>query len=550
MVRRWALPRVFVVAITLITLMSGLMNLYLAIRPPHHGFHAPLGQVIPFEFHHVGRSLALLIGFVLIVSAVNIYRRKRRAFLIVISLAVVSIPLHLFRDHHRWQALFSVALIAALLYARRSFTVKSRGLNWRAAVLRSLVAVVAAFGYGVAGFWLLDPREFGINFNWADSIHRTVLFLTLVGDPALKPHTLHAVWFLNSLNLLTIAVILYGLVSLFRPILYRFHTLPRERELAREVLRKYGRTSLDYFKLLPDKSYYFNSTRECLITYSVGAGVAVTLGDPVGPPERLAETIQEFKQFCEENGWAVAWHQTLPNLLPLYRNAGFRRLKIGDDAIVDLSAFSLENGAMKRFRQRIAQLEKHSIRFRNYEAPLSDELIERLREVSNEWLRIPGKRERRFTLGRFDAEYVRTTPVFVAEDKDGRIVAFVNVISSYRPGETSVDLMRHRMNAPNGIMDCLFVKLFLLCKQRGLTRFNLGMAPMSGFQEREHPTTAEKAVHSCFQHMNFLFSFRGLKQYKAKFADYWEPRYVVYRSVMDLPKFGLALSRISEVGAE
>jgi phosphatidylglycerol lysyltransferase len=96
-------------------------------------------------------------------------------------------------------------------------------------------------------------------------------------------------------------------------------------------------------------------------------------------------------------------------------------------------------------------------------------------------------------------------------------------------------------------MDYLFVKLFLLCKAQGFTRFNLGMAPMAGFQEREEASAAEKAVHSFFQRLNFLFSFSGLKAYKAKFADYWEPRYVVYRNALDLPKVGIALGKVSEM---
>jgi phosphatidylglycerol lysyltransferase len=187
---------------------------------------------------------------------------------------------------------------------------------------------------------------------------------------------------------------------------------------------------------------------------------------------------------------------------------------------------------------------------RRYDAPLSDELIERLREVSDEWLQLPGKRERTFTLGRFEPEYLRTTPVFTAEDKDGRVLAFVNLLTSYHPGEATIDLMRHRLQSPNGIMDYLFVKLFLSCKEQGFTRFNLGMAPMAGFQEREEASVAEKVVHLFFQRMNFLFSFSGLKAYKSKFADSWEPRYVVYRNVLGLPKLGLALSRISELGDE
>lgn len=538
-----------ITGITLITLVSGLINLYSAVRPPQYASHALLREVMPFEFFHMPRSFTLLIGFALIVSAVNIYRRKRRAWQVVLTLAGFSMLFHSFKEHW-WQAVFSLVLIGALLYAWRSFRVRSRGMNWSTAGLRFAVAALAAFSYGVVGFWLLEPHEFGINFNWLAAMRHTLLFLALIGDSSLTPQTRYAAWFLDSLNVLTLVLISYGLFSLFRPILYRFRTLPQERERAKELLDQYGRTSLDYFKLWPDKSYFFNSTGDCFIAYGVGANVAVTLGDPIGPVEKLDETICAFKQYCEDNGWAVAWHQTLPDLLPFYTRAGFKKLKIGDDAIVDLTAFTLEAREMKRFRQRARQLEKHGVQLRQYDAPLSDELIEQLREVSDQWLQLPGKRERTFTLGRFEPDYLRTTQVFMAEDKDGRILAFVNIIPSYRPGEVAIDLMRHRLQSPNGIMDYLFVKLFQVCKEKGFSRFNLGMAPMAGFQEREEASVAEKAVHLFFQRLNFLFSFSGLKTYKAKFADSWEPRYVVYRNVLDLPKLGLALSRVSELGDE
>ena len=70
------------------------------------------------------------------------------------------------------------------------------------------IATLAAFGYGVGGFWLLDRRQFGINFNWADSIHRTLLFLTFIGDAHLTPHTRYAAWFLDSLYVISTATLL------------------------------------------------------------------------------------------------------------------------------------------------------------------------------------------------------------------------------------------------------------------------------------------------------------------------------------------------------
>ena len=538
--------------ITGVTLVSGLLNLYSVINPPQPGHHLPHGllrALFPLEFFHFPRSFTLLIGFALTVSAVNIYRRKRRAFRIVLALSCLSALLSVVRWHDPRQTFFSLSLVGLLVALRHGFTVKSRRPDLRAGLTRLAVVSGVAFGYGVAGFWLLEPREFGVNFDWASSIHRTLLYLALVGDPTLAPQTRHAAWFLDSLFLMSALVVIYAVAALFRPILYRFRTLPQERAAARQILERHGRSALDYFKLWPDKSYFFSASQDCFVAYRVDANTAVALGDPVGPPEQVGRAIGEFREYCEGNGWSLAWHQTLPDFLPLYRRAGFRKLKIGDDAIVDLTAFSLEGRRMRRFRQRVGQLEKAGVRWRQYPAPLPDELIPRLQEVSDEWLRLPGKRERAFTLGRFMPDYLRTTPVVTAEDAGGRILAFVNLIASYHAGEAAIDLMRHRWQAPNGVMDYLFIKVFLICREQGFTRFNLGMAPMDGFREREEAAASERAVHTFFQHLNFLFSFSGLKQYKAKFADSWEPRYMVYRSVLDLPKLGLALSRVTEIDA-
>jgi len=46
---------------------------------------------------------------------------------------------------------------------------------------------------------------------------------------------------------------------------------------------------------------------------------------------------------------------------------------------------------------------------------------------------------------------------------------------------------------------------------------------------------------------DFLFRFRGLSQYKAKFATSWEPRYLIYESLLQLPRTALALVRLSEI---
>src|SRR5262249_9752639 len=255
--------------------------------------------------------------------------------------------------------------------------------NWRAGLLQFVVAVAAAFGYGVAGFWLLDRREFGIDFDWPNAIYRTLLYLALIGDPSLTPNTRYAEWFLDSLYAMTLAVIGYGVWSLFRPIIYHLRTLPQERTSAKEILDRHGRTSLDFFKLWPDKSYFFNLTNDSFIAYRVGLNFAIALADPVGPAEKIEETIKQFKQFCEDNGWSLAFYQTPSSLLAIYRRLGFKKLKIGDEAIVDLTRFTLSGNTMKRLRQKVHQFDKAGFRAKRYEPPLSDELLRRLKVVSD-----------------------------------------------------------------------------------------------------------------------------------------------------------------------
>lgn len=531
---------VFVLAI--ITVLDGLMNLYSVLGSDSSRRKFSSGGVI-----HISRSMIVLIGFALIVSSINIYKRKKRAFRIVLSLVCLSIPFHLVKGLDYREALLSVAVAAALMAARKSFTVKSSAPDLQLALARVTIAAMVAVGYGVAGFWLLHRRDFGINFRLPDAIRSTLLFISFMGDSRIVPHTAYAQWFIDSLYLITFAALGYASLALFRPVICHFGNLPQEREMASEIVARSGSSAIDYFKLWSDKSYFFSPSRRSFLAYRVSGNFAVTLGDPVGPVEEMEVTIRRFIDFCQENDWKVAFHQTRPDSLDIYRKLGFKKLKIGDEAIVDLTRFSLEGKAMKKLRHRVNRMEKQGISTILFEPPISDEVFAQVKEISDEWLRMPGRRERGFTLGQFKPEYIRSTPIFAAADSDGRLLAFVNIIPSYCKGESSTDLMRHRESVPNGIMDYLFIKLFLMNRDQGFERFNLGMAPMAGFQEKEEASLQEKSVHYFFHHMNFVFNFTGLRQYKSKFADLWEPRYIIYRNALDLPRLAIAFTRITEI---
>jgi phosphatidylglycerol lysyltransferase len=109
---------------------------------------------------------------------------------------------------------------------------------------------------------------------------------------------------------------------------------------------------------------------------------------------------------------------------------------------------------------------------------------------------------------------------------DDRIVAFANLWLTANRAEASVDLMRHRGDAPAGSMDYLFVHILQWAKDAGYRRFSLGIAPLSGIAGRRLAPAWARAAALVFNHGERFYGFRGLRAYKEKFDPDWEPRYI------------------------
>jgi phosphatidylglycerol lysyltransferase len=543
-VRKTHAPVVSILAF--LTLGSGIVTLYSLLHPQLPGRVRFLRVVFPFAFLSLSRFVTLVAGFGLAVSSINIYKRKTRAYANVMVLAAASVIFNFIRGAGYPEAIVSLALIGLLYASRDQFIVGSNRPNWRSAMAGIGLVAALAVCYGTLGFWLLDASAFGLNFSLGDALRRTCALLLLRGDPQLAPRTHHAAWFLDSLSMMSVLSVAYAVWSLFRPVAYRLGTHPDERRRAENILSTHGRSSLDYFKLQADKSLFFSSTAESVLAYRVGGAFAVVLGDPVGPDREIGSIVTDFAAFCTRNDWGLALYQTLPDFLDVYRRLGFKSLKLGDDAVVDLKAFSTHGRAAKELRNTVNRLERLGIRVHAEHPPLGRELLAELNAVAEDWQHIPGRRERQFALGQFDVDYVQSTPVITAADSSGRILAFVNVVPSYPGDDATIDLMRRRRDAPNGVMDFVLVRLIEWTREQGFARLSLGMAPMAGFSEAEDATREERAIHRFVQSLTFLFSFKGLRAYKAKFATVWEPRYVLYRTELDLPRLVLALARISE----
>lgn len=545
------------------TLLSGLAGTVQPLLVRLSAHPKLFSMVASYQLYHLSKSLTVAFGYMLIFLSFNLLSRKTRAWQVALGLSLLSLLLQLARigsehirflqDHQlaadlpSYSCLPPLIGVIVLLCSRSYFTVKSEKETVIKAVKLIALSLGAVLAYGVVGFFLLDMKDFGVNFEWYESLVRTVRELTLTGNPDLHAHTRFGTWFIESLRLYGILAGITIVVSAFRPIRYILVTQPRERDLAAAILEKEGRAALDLFKLLPDKSYFFNQTNDAFVAYKVRAEVAIVLGDAVGAREKLKELVQDFTVYCHNNGWKVAFLQTTPDFLDIYHGLGYKSVRVGEDGIVDLEQFTSKTVAKKTFKSVVKKFDKEGYTLTRQVPPHSEALLDEVEEVSRQWLTLPGRRERGFSLGKFDRAELQKDNIFVMRDKDGRALAFVNEIRSYCPGEVTIDMMRHVENSPNGTMDFLFAKLLFFLKDEGFKQFSLGLAALSGVGEDPDASLEEKAMQKIFAHLNRFFSYKGLKAYKDKFDPTWEDRFLVYEGgVPGLVQAGLAIARATE----
>jgi hypothetical protein len=101
--------RFIATSLAAITLGSGILNLISVVG----GASEPrmLVAVLPLEFSRLSRTLTVLIGFALIVSSLNIYKRKKRAWAVVLALSASSTTFHPTREVNYQEAIPSAALL-------------------------------------------------------------------------------------------------------------------------------------------------------------------------------------------------------------------------------------------------------------------------------------------------------------------------------------------------------------------------------------------------------------------------------------------------------
>ncbi len=511
---RWV-PGIVPQVMSFTTFLGGVILLASGATPAAHGRLGWLQEILPLPVMEMSHFAGSLIGVGLLVLARGLQDRVDAAYVLTSFLLAFGAVFSLLKGADFEEAIILTVMLLALLPCRRHFYRRASILDEPLTAAWGTGVVIVLLGVG----WLML-----VSYNHVDySNDLWWQFATSAEAPRSMRAAVGVIVFLAGF---TVARMLRpGRPDPPEPIA---EDIAHVRELAVQ-----SPNTNAYLGLLGDKTFLFNQRRDALIMYGVAGRSWVAMGDPLGPAPEVRELVWQFHELSDRHGGWTVFYEVGPKYLPLYLDLGLNLLKLGEEGRVPLERFTLEGAAMKSLRQAHHRVARDGCEFEIVPVDGVAALLPELKAISDAWLAEKHTREKGFSLGAFDPAYLRLLPMAVAR-RHGRVLAFANVLLG--SDEMSIDLMRHRAEAPSGVMDYMFVELILWGREHGYRWFNLGMAPFSGLEDRTLAPLWGRLGAFVFRHAEHFYNFRGLRQYKEKFNPEWQPHYLASPGGLALPR--------------
>ncbi|GHP15206.1 phosphatidylglycerol lysyltransferase [Lentilactobacillus fungorum] len=507
---RILIQRVAQVFLTAFMYFSGIMMLLFATVPNVVIMNRLYVRLVPYSIFFVSHMMNIIVAFLLIGLGSGIWARTKRAFWPTVVVVILSIINTWFNEAFTWRMITIFVVILVTLWLSRGVLYRDRMANsWGALVLNSSIFIVTFVGYTLIG--IAANRHSPLHFDAA------YLFPS------------EAIWLVGFIGLL-IAMLVLVATNLYltanRP---GWLKQPFDEARVKAVIQQFGGTEDSHLAFLKDKQIYFyqeDGVDQVFFMYKPIADKLLIMGEPVGNPEKVEAAINDFMVAADKNGLKLLFYEINQALTMGLHENGFDFIKTGEDGLVDLAQFTLSGKRHRGERALMHKFDREGYQFEIIKPPFSPELMQKLRQISDEWL--AGKVEKGFSLGFFDDDYLNQAPIAVMRDADDEIVAFANIMPDGNQVTTSIDLMRSSAKAPSGIMDGILIHLYEESLEKGFKYFDLGMSPLSNVGMSKFSFTQERIVHLIYQYGYKFYRFEGLRSYKDKYVDKWEPKYIAY----------------------
>ena len=490
----------------LLTAIVGLVNVASALTPDIRWRGHLLLRMDGVQAIELFHALALPVGAALLLVGPYLFRRRHRAMQVAIVLLVAIGVIDLLKGLDFEKSMIAWLVVALLCWRRDDFSVAHEPVTLRSAVWRVPLLGLAVLAVVIAG-----------------------------GHAAELP------WMPRAIQLVELSTLLGIAYLLFRPLAVpKAWPTAAVRYRATQLVRQHGHDTLSFFKLRPDKLYFFNSDRSAFVGYRVEAGTLLLSGDPVGPVEAFPEMLAELRRFARSRGLRLAALAVSERLASMYEAAGLQTLYLGDEAVVEVENFSLEGRAIRKVRQSVNRLRKAG-----YSSELcglheiDPETMEQMRHVLSVG-RIGGA-ERGFAMGMdgIHGALEQDTLFMLARDGGGHLRGVLHFVPCYGRSAMSLSIMRRDPESPNGLMEFLVVAAIEQMRERGIREVSLNFATFTKYLHSPEGWF-EHLVALVAHRMDSFMQMESLYRFNVKFQPRWDARYLVYEGRLGVARAGLA----------
>ncbi|SIR93334.1 bifunctional lysylphosphatidylglycerol flippase/synthetase MprF [Microbacterium sp. RURRCA19A] len=282
-----------------------------------------------------------------------------------------------------------------------------------------------------------------------------------------------------------------------------------------------------------------------IVAFQRRSGVALVLGDPLGPEATRASTVRAFVERAENAGLAPCFFsagEATRAAVP----EGWRSIVVADDTIVDLPGLQFTGKAWGAVRTSLNRAEREGMTFRL--SRLADEtwgVRQQLRAISESWVGDKGLPEMGFTLGTLHEAGDPEVRVALAVSPAGDVDGFLSWLPVYGEGGVrgwTLDLMRRRDGGFGPVMEYLIGSSAQQFSAEGAEVMSLSGAPLAHDYPPDAGAIAELQERMASM-LEPVYGFASLHRFKQKFHPRYETMYLLYRDEADLTRIGAALTR-------
>lgn len=466
-----------------------------------------LKEILGKQILGLSMGVSIVLGFLIILASLLMKYRSKSIYNTNFILLIVGVMLSFSRGINPYELIFLFVVIYLLYLSKSMFYRKSFVVSCKNTIIDAMIILGSFITY----FFVIDRYSKHAKF---------------IGILEKLPYKQAYKFGIIAFVLVTVTYITIFFINSRKKI--PTSSFEECKEDVMKILEEYKGDSLTHLIFLNDKYVYINKKKDILIQYEVYGDKLFVLGNPVGNKSNLFKEIEEFCDFADAYGYTPVFYQVDEEMISYLHSNGYDFMKIGEEAKVLVDEFKVVGNKMKSLKTSRSKVTKEGYTFEIVNPPFSKEFFRDIKEVSDQWL--DGRKEKGFSVGFFDEDYLSKAPIAILRDKEGQIKAFANFMYMYDNDESfSVDLMRFSKDTPRGVMDFMFINLIEYGKEHGYKIFNMGVAPLSNVGVSKYAFWNEKLALQFYEYGQSIYSFKGLRRFKEKFCHKWDYKYIAYR---------------------